>query len=83
MSSDQNGSVGPRPARVARSATEWAAIEEDLESPGMSQGKSGEFPELSLKTLFGLAVPSPGWRSTTGCARQMSSIRPPSETAPR
>ena len=37
MSSDVNGSAGSRPARVVRSATEWAAIMEDFERSGMSR----------------------------------------------
>ncbi len=49
MSSDLNVSVGPRPAPVVRSATEWAAIRADFGRSGLSRREFCESRELSLK----------------------------------
>ena len=51
MSSDLNGSADSRPAPVARSEAEWAAIMEDFERSGLSRREFCESRELTLKTL--------------------------------
>ena len=58
MSSDLNGSAGSRPARVVRSATEWAAIMEDFARSGLSRREFCESRGSVGEDLRELAAPS-------------------------